>query len=311
MILTVILNSCDDGNLIQEDINFENASTQSCSSNNIIYKINGSEALLLEIPKSSFTDEPSGTTPTNLTIGGSNRVVYRFYNGAVASNNICETIPPATPVVNSQWNATAGTIQITTTTIKTTNTTDNSTKITGYNHNIVFKNITFAKENGTQVYETFPFGDFTTTATNLAFNFDKTLEKCSNSILVYNYTTSEALTLAIDPALLSNEVTAPNTPRKGILSATKNILTYRLFSDLLTGSYFCNATTPATPAVQQEWTGVDGVTDVSGIVEVTTTTSGPTSFKHTIVLKKVTFKRGNSNFLLGDNYIYGDLFTTN
>jgi hypothetical protein len=57
---------------------------------------------------------------------------------------------------NSQWTATAGTIQITTTTIKSTNTTDNSTKLQ-YITNIVFKISLLQKENGTQVYETFPF----------------------------------------------------------------------------------------------------------------------------------------------------------
>ncbi|MGO4820758.1 MULTISPECIES: hypothetical protein [unclassified Flavobacterium] len=305
------LNGCDDGNLIQEDINFEDATTQSCSTNNIIYKLNDKEALLLEIPQTSFKNEPSGDIPTTLSINGTNRVVYRFYNGTVTSDNICETIPPATPVVNNQWNATDGTIQITTTSVKTVNTTENSTRISGYSHNIVFKNITFAKENGTQVYETFPFGTYTTSATTLPFNFDKTLDKCSNSNLVYDFTTSEALMLNIDPSLIVNEITAANAPRKGLISASKNSLTYRLFADLLTGSYFCNATTPTTPALKEEWNAVAGVTDVSGIVEVTTTTNGPNSFKHTIVLKKVTFKKGNSNFLLGDNYIYGDLLTTN
>jgi len=305
------LNGCDDGNLIQEDINFEDATTQSCSTNNIIYKLNDKEALLLEIPQTSFKNEPSGDTPTTLSINGTNRVVYRFYNGTVTSDNICETIPPATPVVNNQWNATDGTIQITTTSVKTVNTTENSTRISGYSHNIVFKNITFAKENGTQVYETFPFGTYTTSATTLPFNFDKTLDKCSNSNLVYDFTTSEALMLNIDPSLIVNEITAANAPRKGLISASKNSLTYRLFADLLTGSYFCNATTPTTPALKEEWNAVAGVTDVSGIVEVTTTTNGPNSFKHTIVLKKVTLKKGNSSFLLGDNYIYGDLLTTN
>jgi hypothetical protein len=55
-----------------------------------------------------------------------------------------------------------------TTAVKTLNETDNSTRISGYNHNIVFKNITFAKSNG-QVYETFPFGDYVTSAFCLFF----------------------------------------------------------------------------------------------------------------------------------------------
>jgi hypothetical protein len=64
------------------------------------------------------------------------------------------------------------------------------------------------------------------------------------------------------------------------------------------------------PHPNKSATAVSGVTAVVGI-EVTTTTNGPTAFKHTIVLKKVTLKSGNSTFLLGDNYVYGDLLTTN
>lgn len=311
LVFIVLLNGCDDGNLVQEDINFEDVSTQSCSTNDIIYKLKEKEALLLEIPETTFKNEPTGDTPINLNIGSTtNRVVYRFYDGTVSTDNICETITPATPYITDQWTATDGKIQIVTTTIKTTNNTTNSTKITGYNHNIVFKNITFSKENGTQVYETFPFGDYITSATNLPFLFDETLEKCTTSNQIYNYTSSEALMLNIDPNLILNEATPLNTPRTGIIGTTQNILTYRLFSGLLTGDYFCNSTTPTTPAINQEWNGVAGVTGTSGIIEVTTTTNGPGSFKHTIILKKVSLKKGNSDFTLGDSFVYGELFTT-
>jgi hypothetical protein len=60
-----------------------------------------------------------------------------FYNG-VSADNIYETYP-ATPSVIDQWNAAAGKIQIFTTAVKTVNATDNSTRISGYNHNIIFK----------------------------------------------------------------------------------------------------------------------------------------------------------------------------
>jgi hypothetical protein len=313
LVLLALLNACDDGNLTQEDISFDKVATQSCSTNHIIYKLKEKEALLLEIPESTFTSEPTAVNaPIELNISTtSNRVVYRFYNGTVATDNICETIAPATPVITDQWTATDGKIQIVTTAIKTTDATTNSTKITGYNHNIVFKNVTFAKANGTQVYETFPFGDYTTSATNLPFNFDQTLEKCTSSNDVYNFNTSEALILKIDPSLIVNQATALNSPRTGLIGTTTNVFTYRLFSNLLTSAYFCNSTTPTTPAVTQEWNGVAGVSGVNGIIEVTTTTNGPNSFKHTIVLKKVSLQKGNSNFTLGDSYTLGELFTTN
>jgi hypothetical protein len=306
------LNGCNDGNLIQEDINFEDIATQSCTSNDIIFKLKEKEALLLEIPASSFVNESSTVgSPVTIDISSSNRVVYRFYDGVVALNNICETIAPATPIVTDQWSATAGKIQIFTTAVKTLNATENSTRITGYSHNIVFKNITFAKNNGTQVYETFPFGDYVTSTTTLPFLFDKTVQKCSSSNLVYNSTSSEALTLDIDPSLIVNAVTPLNSPRTGIIGTSTNVLSYRLFTGLLTGDYFCGSTTPATPTISQQWDAINGVSGVSGTIEVTTTTNGPSAFKHTIVLKKVTLKKGNSSFLLGDNYTYGDLLTTN
>jgi hypothetical protein len=306
------LNGCNDGNLIQEDINFEDIATQSCTSNDIIFKLKEKEALLLEIPASSFVNESSTVgSPVTIDISSSNRVVYRFYDGVVALNNICETIAPATPIVTDQWSATAGKIQIFTIAVKTRNATENSTRITGYKHNIVFKNITFAKKNGTQVYETFPFGDYVTSTTTLPFLFDKTVQKCSSSNLVYNSTSSEALTLDIDPSLIVNAVTPLNSPRTGIIGTSTNVLSYRLFTGLLTGDYFCGSTTPTTPTISQQWDAINGVSGVSGTIEVTTTTNGPSAFKHTIVLKKVTLKKGNSSFLLGDNYTYGDLLTTN
>jgi hypothetical protein len=308
LVFILLLNGCDDGDLILETIDFEDAATLSCSTNDIIYKLKDKEALLLEIPESSFPNEPSLVgAPKLIEINSTNRVVYRFYNGTVSSDNICETIPPATPNVIDQWTASAGTIQIFTTAIKTTNTTTGSTTITGYNHNIVFKNITFDKGDGTQVYETFPFGDYTTTITSLPLLFDETVEKCSSD-LIYNYTDSEALTLAIDPTLLSTTVL--NTAKTGLISTTNNSLIYRFYNGLLTPSYFCNTTPPLLPTVSETWIAADGVANVSGIVEVTTTTFG-TGFKHTIVLKKVTLKKGNNDFLLGDNYLYGELITTN
>nr|WP_315232839.1 hypothetical protein [uncultured Flavobacterium sp.] len=307
LVFALLLNGCDDGDLIQEDISFEDVAAQNCTTNDIIYKLKDSEALILEVLGFTF---PTETISQELDINASNRVLYRFYNGAVTSSTICETIPPATPIVMDQWTTSGGKIVINTTAIKTTNTTDNSTKITGYNHNITFKNITFVKSNGTQVYETFPFGDYIISATPLPFAFNKTLEQCSSSKQLYDYNSSEALILDIDPALIVNEATPLNAPRTGLISDTKNKLTYRLFSGLLTGAYFCNTTFPATPAVSEEWIAVAGVANESGIIEVTTATLGA-GFKHTVVLKKAKMKKGSSDFILGDNYIYGELLTTN
>lgn len=307
LVFTLVLNSCDDGDLTQENISFDAVEVQKCTTNQLLYKLKDNESLIFEATKIVFPTETSSQT---VLISDTNRLIYRLYNDKLTSSTICELIPPATPIVTDQWTATGGQIVINSTAKKTVNTTDNSSKITGYNHNITFRNVTFSKANGEQVYETFPFGDYVISATALPLAFTKVLKQCSSSKQVYDKNSSEALILDIDPSLIVNAATPLNTPRTGLISDTKNKLTYRLFSGLLTDDYFCNTAFPANPPVLEEWIAVAGVANTSGIIEVTTAVFG-NGFKHTLVIKKAKLKKGNSDFLLGDNFIYGELLTTN
>ena len=174
------------------------------------------------------------------------------------------------------------------------------------------QDLTFAKKNGTQVYETFAFGDYSRSITPIALGFDGTLEQCSTSKQIYNHTSSEAIALDnLDTALIQNQITPLNSPRTAVIGTTTNKLVYRLFTNgVLTPNYFCNSTLPTIPAISQEWIAEAGVTNVKGIIEVTTTNVLNT-YTHRIVIKKATLVKGNNNFYLGDNYILGDLITTN
>ncbi|MFI0492169.1 hypothetical protein [Flavobacterium sp.] len=310
LVFVLLLNGCNDGNLTVGTIDFSNATTQSCSTTNVIYKLNTQEALILQMPSTDFVNVPTVVgSPTIKTIDNvTYRVIYRSYNGTIASDNICSAIPPSTPTVTDQWTATAGTIQIITTPISVTGTNAGSTVITGYNHNIIFKNITFSRTSGNQVYQTFTFGDYVTPATTLPFAFNQTLTQCGSlTSQIYNYTTGgEALTLDnLDPTLIQRSATT--TPRTSLLSATTNKLTYRLYNGLLTSSYFCGTTLPQSPIIIQEWIGATGVTGVSGIVSVTTVKNG-SAYIHTITLNNVTLTNSdNTSFNLGTSYIFGTL----
>ena len=94
--------------------------------------------------------------------------------------------------------------------IQTQTATDGSTKIIGYNHNIIFKNITFSKPAGDQVEAEYVFGNFKTAYTSANCTiFD---ESCNSNVQLQNkFTTimlSSALTIDnIDPALIVNEDT--------------------------------------------------------------------------------------------------------
>jgi hypothetical protein len=312
MILVCVFafSACDDGDLIVDTIDFDEVQTSECSEtgNNLLFKLKESESLILNIPEDSFTNDatPEGK-PTELVINTTNQVVYNFYDGKVGSEKICNLIDPGFPNVNTQWNAASGIIEITTDVQKTVNETEKSTRITGYKNVIVFKNITFKKEDGTtQFYDIFSFGDYLQKITPLPLDFEQLLFKCDNG-LVYKFNESESLTLDIDPELILNVVTPIDKPRTGTIGLVTNKLVYRFYETggVLEQTYFCQAKDPTFPTVKEEWLGKEG-----GVIEVTTTTSGPNSFKHTIVLKNVSLAKGNSDFQLGSNYIYGELSTT-
>ena len=306
--LLFFITACDDGNLTVDVIDFTEVTAQKCSDKDVIYKVKDAEMLFIEIPASTFTEnETLVGAPIEVSINATNKVTYRKYDGSVSSSNICPTIPDATPNLVEQWNATSGIIQITSTAIKSTNTTDNSTRITGYTYNIVFKNITFQKPTGPQVYETFLFGNYATTVSPLAFGFNEEVDKSACSTKIYDFSGGEVFTLDVADyaTLFANEVTT--TPRTALISST-NKLSYRLYSSTITDAYFCAATIPATPTLTQQWNAIDGIEATSGIIEVSTTTLGA-AFQHTIRLKKVTLKKENSSFSLGDDYLFGTLIT--
>ena len=308
--LLLFITACDDGNLTVDVIDFSDVAAQKCSAKDVIYKIKDSEMLFIEIPGATFTEnETLLGAPIEVPISSTVKVTYRKYASTVTSLNICPTAPDATPNLIEQWKATDGIIQITATAIKATNAIDNSTKITGYRYYINLKNITFEKPSGPQVYENFVFGNYTTTVIPLAFGFDDQVAKstCVGDNRIFNFSGGEVFTLDVSnyTTLFASEVTT--TPRTALISAT-NKLSYRLYSGPITNAYFCAATIPATPTLTQQWDAIDGIAGTSGIIEVTTTTLGG-QYQHTIRLKNVTLKKGNSDFSLGNDYLFGTLIT--
>lgn len=314
--LFVVLNGCNDGDLKIDTINFDAVQANSCDET--IYKLNGNEALFMKIPASlnAFNNDVTALdSPTEIPILGSVTVTYRAYNGLVTAANICNSPGPIAPIATEEWVATSGTIEISTIALYSTpDVITGATKITKYAHHIVFKNLVFSKPEGTQIYETFTFGDYNTTPTTLPLSFDAdNVRICASNQLVYN-----ARTNGIEGLFIQNfDATLLNTSNLGVaktalLSSTSNKLVYRLFKSAFTiannADYFCGATFPTTPEVNEEWIAKDGVTSVSGILEVTTTTNG-SGFLHTIRLKAVTLQKGNSTFYLGDNILYGSLLT--
>ncbi|MFB9079872.1 hypothetical protein ACFFLS_08275 [Flavobacterium procerum] len=313
LLFALMLNGCDDGDLTVDRIDFESANPQNCTLNeNLIYKLKDQEALLLQLVENAGIIEDDSTYTYNIDPGGKGnyRVVYRAYDGTVATDNICGTIPPSTPKVSEEWLATSGVINITSKQKTSAIATDGSTKIEGYNHSINFTNIQFLLPSGkTQTYETYPFGNLTSTLSipaSLVFATPQTAYKCPNLDRVYNYTASFFIMIDnIEPDLLKNEVTPLDSPRRRPVGTTTNRVVYRTIKQdtgSFTSSYFCGgATFPTLPGIDLDFTAEIGV---DGMIEVATEEVAGV-FYHTIILKAVKMKKGNSSFSLPSTFLLG------
>jgi hypothetical protein len=315
LLFALLLNGCDDGDITVDQIDFETVEAKNCTADNLlVYKLKPQESLLLQVPENTFTEDATldGAPDEHNINNSSYRLVYRSYDGTIAGTDICSLIPPASPRVIDEWYAKSGVMQITTTPIVTANTTTNSTTITGYNHNINIINVTYAVNGVDVTVPEIKFGDFATTIANqLDLAFDDTAAQCPSTGQIYNFIVSGAsMTIdAVDANLIQNSVTPLNQPRTAVISSTANKLLYRVYNSTLNQDYFCKTTTPTTPTLRETWAGVDGVANVSGYIEVTTTTGGTNVFNHTVVLKNVTLIKGNSKFKLGDSFTLGTFST--
>ena len=305
-----LLTNCDDGDLITETFNFEtNTNVIKCDASNILYKINGTEALILNTPEENFPNvETVVNLPRVVVIGNTTNILYRKYSETVAANSICSSPAPATPIVLEEWNIIGGTMQIITTKLFDTN----GTTVVAYNHNIVLKNVTFVTAGKQVVYDTYAFGNYRTNVIKLPFEFTSSQTiKCTNNSLIFRYNANEVLLLDLDQSIFVNSATVAGSPRTQLINATNKVV-YRTYNGSLNANFFCSSIPPTSPLLVDEWIGQEGVLGVSGIIKVDTEAlTNPTAYKHTITLFKVTFKKGFQTYTpLTNDYVFGTYITT-
>ena len=120
-----MLLSCNDGEIIVTDFNFEDPQLNWCgdTESQVLYKINNTgvnEAIAfrfdLATPTLQFllAEEGRLTIPLN---GTTNQVVYRVFDGEVDRNYFCNEIPPVSPQVTREFRSTTGGEVIITSTI--------------------------------------------------------------------------------------------------------------------------------------------------------------------------------------------------
>lgn len=113
--LFVILSSCDDGDIVVNNFDFEDATLERCEDFEFVFfKINtdSNESIALEF--STTEDILTEQGQVVITLSGDDQVIYRRFNSDITSDYFCDPIPPTTPTVNEELVSTTGVITITT-----------------------------------------------------------------------------------------------------------------------------------------------------------------------------------------------------
>jgi len=111
LILSSFFLACDDGDIIVTTFNFDGANLNNCGGpgNYIFFKINNntSESISLSVGTSDILFIESGSRVFVLN-GTSNIVNYRIYNGDITNSYFCNSIPPISPDVITEFIGSSG-----------------------------------------------------------------------------------------------------------------------------------------------------------------------------------------------------------
>ncbi len=140
--------SCADSDLQIETIDFNDISLQFCDSPtantaNLLFKINGTESLILELQSGALNNGVVGdTVTTESTVPGQSSITYRIFDGDVTTNYFCDDIPPVSPIVLEEVAGENGSVIIETI-------ADSDT--TNFVHTISLSGISFITESGERI----------------------------------------------------------------------------------------------------------------------------------------------------------------
>ena len=105
-VLIISTISCDDGDIIVTNFDFENSSLETCETNNsrVFFKRNqsSSESLSLTLPKTDSLYYQTDTIQYTLN-GNTARLVYRLHSEQVPNDYFCQSIPPSFPKTEQEY----------------------------------------------------------------------------------------------------------------------------------------------------------------------------------------------------------------
>ncbi|MGC1514870.1 MAG: hypothetical protein WA810_04785 [Maribacter sp.] len=295
-----LLIGCDDGDILIENVDFDEVSLEVCAStpaerlaNTFFFKIQDDEALLLTMAANQIRNATSldRSLTTTITASGAPQLIYRLYTGSITRSFFCDVIQPVSPTVAQESVAAGGNITVTSlvSTVSRTNKT--------YAHTIEINDLSLTNEIGERLTDrpTLDFGNFTTdTATSalleVPFSNYSTilLAACEPAIsadrtTLYKINNDEFISLELPNSLIENMATG-DTPRVTDFE-TEIIFKNTILNQLATNGLVCAANMDAT-TLKGSFSSSEGTISVSTAASVPDA-NGVITYTHSILLTDV------------------------
>ncbi|MBP2832800.1 hypothetical protein J8281_11440 [Aquimarina sp. U1-2] len=156
ILLLLWMTSCSEGDIIEDDINFE-ATLEDCAidTNFVIFKVStdGNETISLNFASTNFDldNPPEDNANQTLELNTTNNLIYRQFDNSIdAEAYFCSSIPPGNIRVIRELISTNGTATI-------SYTTENNVTT----RSVVFSNVTFLGTDVEIRQELFELGSYT------------------------------------------------------------------------------------------------------------------------------------------------------
>lgn len=160
LLFCVICFSCDDGDFDLPAFDFAET-VYDCDligNEYVLFRLSEAESLIVTLTTNQIKDEVTDE-PILAPITESN-VIYRSFDSEISPSYFCESVPPITPVVLSNWTGVAGSSS--NISIETIEELDDDDIVIGYRHDITFENLKLQNGENYIIYQEDYFGYFIT-----------------------------------------------------------------------------------------------------------------------------------------------------
>lgn len=297
LLVAISLTACDDGDLVFENLNFNGKPIQKCPDNELYFKTNDTELLLVDFSntingvKGSVLDTlaPLGETQ-NLLTSNTTKIYYRTYDAPISANAICSLLAPANPKVTSEYTSLPGG-KIFYTRLITPIVTETAVNV-NYTYTINFENITLTNGTSEIKYATLPYGSYAYDTSKMNFNFTNNFIDCNNVLV--GKTSTEIVQIQ-----LPEDFVFPTTNQTQTINLNStNLLRYYVFRNPFTVEEGSECELPNEP-IKEDWQVNNGSLQIETTV-ITNGTGTITGYRHNLKLIQAQFKKDDTTFSVTD-----------